>query len=282
METHAEGLTAFVAQHFHVSREAVNQYIRKLVADGLIEAEGNTYARRYKIKHIVDFLFDVPITKGMYEHEVWQEQIVPRLAPLPNNIIDICQHGFTEILNNVIDHSQSPNASIHIAQTYNKIKITIVDNGVGIFEKIQRDFNLPDSRTALLELSKGKLTSDKIHHSGEGIFFTSRMFEIFIIMSSKLFYQRTRDDNDEWAIEILDEQYSRKGTFVEMDISTDALWTSKEIFEKYQDDDYRFTKTHVPIMLGKYGDEQLVSRSQAKRVLSHSRTLRKYFWISMM
>ena len=40
------------------------------------------------------------------------------------------------------------------------------------------------------------------------------------------------------------------------------------MFEKYQGDDLRFRKTHVPIMLSRYPGEQLVSRSQAKRVLA--------------
>ena len=32
----------------------------------------------------------------------------------------------------------------------------------------------------MLELSKGKLTTDSANHSGEGIFFTSRMFDVFL------------------------------------------------------------------------------------------------------
>jgi hypothetical protein len=47
---------------------------------------------------------------------------------------------------------------------------TWMDHGVGIFEKIMKHFNLADAREALLELSKGKLTSDPRNHSGEGIF----------------------------------------------------------------------------------------------------------------
>jgi len=38
--------------------------------------------------------------------------------------------------------------------------------------------------------------------------------------------------------------------------------------QKYQGDVVGFTKTHVPISLGKYPGEQLVSRSQARRVLA--------------
>ena len=38
-----------------------------------------------------------------------------------------------------------------------------------------------DKRQALFELSKGKFTTDPSRHSGEGVFFTSRMFDDFEI-----------------------------------------------------------------------------------------------------
>ena len=47
--------------------------------------------------------------------------------------------------------------------------------------------------------------------------------------------------------------------------------TSKEVFDAYTDlesDDYAFSKTQVALSLARYKDEDLISRSQAKRVLS--------------
>ena len=45
--------------------------------------------------------------------------------------------------------------------------------------------------------------------------------------------------------------------------------TAKKIFDKFTSgDDYGFTKTVVPVRLAQYGDDKLVSRSQAKRLLS--------------
>ena len=44
--------------------------------------------------------------------------------------------------------------------------------------------------------------------------------------------------------------------------------TAKGIFDDFTvDDDYGFTKTIVPVRLAQYGDEKLISRSQAKRLL---------------
>ena len=257
------------AEEFGLSRTAVNRYLRRLIEEGLLTATGKTNARRYELRDLVEIAFRLEgITVSSSEDTVWRFRVLPHIRDVPKNVVDICQYGFTEILNNVIDHSVSDDALISFRQNYCGISILIKDSGVGIFEKIQRDFNLPDPRSALLELSKGKLTSDKARHTGEGIFFTSRMFDAFEIASGKLLYARSRTDGDEWLVETDDIFDGGSGTAVRMEISTDADWTTRQIFAQYEGDDMRFRKTHVPIKLGNYPGEQLVSRSQAKRILT--------------
>jgi hypothetical protein len=73
---------------------------------------------------------------------------------------------------------------------------------------------------------------------------------------------------DDWLIETVDKEQVEKGTFVRMTISTSANWTTRDVFDKYQGEDIYFRKTHLPISLGRYPGEQLVSRSQAKRILA--------------
>lgn len=68
---------------------------------------------------------------------------------------------------------------------------------------------------------------------------------------------------------ILERQRFQSGTGVFMELSNTASRTSKQIFDSFSsDDDYGFTKTVVPVRLTQYGDDKLVSRSQAKRLLS--------------
>jgi anti-sigma regulatory factor (Ser/Thr protein kinase) len=268
IDTHSNDIGALAAERFQISRQAVNGYLQRLISDRLVEASGQTNARSYKLADISSVAENIKITPGMYEHEIWDALIRPKMIKLPDNIVDICQYGFNEMLNNVIDHSGSEDALISYDQTYATVKMLIVDHGVGIFEKIRKDFNLADSRDALLELSKGKLTSDASRHSGEGIFFTSRMFDRFEILSGNLFYARLRSLGDEWLIETDDRAEFMGGTSIRMIVASNANWTAKEVFDRYQDDEYRFSKTHVPVSLARYGKEQLVSRSQAKRVLA--------------
>lgn len=259
---------AKAAQVFGLSRTSTNRYLKSLEEEGLIIAEGKTSARRYELKRLAEYSATIPLSPDVQEDRVWMEHFQPYFETLPDNIQRICHYGFTEIFNNAIDHSESSEAEIHFLRDYLHIHMIVVDRGVGIFNKIKQAFQLPDTRSALLELSKGKLTSDKTRHSGEGIFFTSRMFSRFMIMSSSLCYKRELTDDRGWLIEVDDIELAKAGTAVEMALNTDATWTPAEVFDKFQNEEMDFAKTHVPVALSRYGNEQLVSRSQAKRLLA--------------
>ena len=271
VKEHSNDITTLAAGKFGLSRQAINRYVRCLTDEGLLTAEGNTSARRYGLRNFVKGSYEIQLTAGLAEDAIWRNRFLPLTEGLPENVLEICQYGFTEILNNAIDHSVSEDCLIHYEQDYCEARMLIIDHGVGIFQKIQNDFGLVDARSALLELSKGRLTSDKKRHSGEGVFFTSRMFDQFSIRSGNLFYLRKRRyPNSEWLIESgdLSGDDTVTGTAVFMDIATDAKQTMRGVFDEFQGDDLRFRKTHVPIKLGKYPNEQLVSRSQAKRILA--------------
>lgn len=261
-------VASLAIKKFGLSRTAINNYMNTLIQEGWLIAEGNTKARRYRLKKLVQIAFNLPLSTHVAEDQIWHYRVAPHLKDVPKNIIDICQYGFTEILNNAIDHSASLDATIIFEQRYGEIRMIVIDRGIGIFEKIKSAFHLPDTRSALLELSKGKLTSFPSRHAGEGIFFTSRMFDEFVIRSGDLVYMRERKDDDEWLVEIHDKNRYRQGTAVRMIVSTSADWTTSEIFNKYQGNTVGFRKTHVPLSLARYGEEQLVSRSQAKRILA--------------
>ena len=260
-------ITSIAAKEFGVSRQSVSRHLRSLVEQGFLTSTGKTRDRKYRPKPLIEEDFTAKVS-GLQEDTVWREEILPHLDGLPPNIISIFDYGFTEMLNNVIDHSDSDQVAIHLTRYAASTKVFIKDRGVGIFNKIQSTLGLNDPRHALLELSKGKLTTDPEAHTGEGIFFTSRMFDVFSILSGDVgFVQRFQEDG--W---VLDSQKGNhtEGTLVLMQISDFATQTMQQVFDKFAlgEGDFSFNRTHVAIRLDKHEGENLVSRSQAKRILA--------------
>jgi anti-sigma regulatory factor (Ser/Thr protein kinase) len=263
---HPRDLTRQYAVRLKISRVAANNYIKRLEAEGWIARSGPPTHPVFSLgyKRRVGHLYDL---QGLEEDIVWERDFKPFLS-LPLNLQRIAAHGFTEMVNNAIDHSGGKSVFIWVSQDEHILTIIISDDGIGIFSKITKALALPDMRQALFELSKGKLTTDPSKHSGEGVFFTSRMFDAFKIMADGLVFNHTENA----ALDLLDEA---KGTFPEgttvfMRIALNSLRTTADIYAQFTDapEDYDFSKTIVPMRLARYGEEQLVSRSQAKRLIA--------------
>ena len=269
IEEHPGNITALTAEKFSVSRQAVLRHINKLIKDSSLTVEGNTRDRKYSLKPITTFSIELSLNK-LEEDVVWREKISPLLSDVPANINKICYYGFTEMLNNAIDHSNGQKVIITLERTLKDVHILVVDDGVGIFNKIQKELGLNDILHTILELSKGKLTTDPKRHTGEGIFFSSRIFDEFSITSGKLLFAHlSKPDNIEGSDWLIEKKVANlKGTRIYMKIRLNSTRTTKEVFDYYSDDDFGFTKTNIPVFLAQYGEENLISRSQAKRLLT--------------
>ena len=276
VELHSRTITALVAEEFGISRQAAVRHIRKLVDEGLLNAEGNTRNREYSLRPLRSDVFQLQLADGIEEDEVWREYIGPLLEAVPDNVKLICQYGFTEMLNNVVAHSEAKSVLIYFEQNALQIEMTVIDDGIGIFEKIQQELGLSDKRHAILELTKGKLTTDPDRHTGEGIFFTSRVFDHFSISSGDLYFAHSTD-GDDWLLESTD-QDDKVGTSVSMEISPESERKLKDVFDYYAGgDEFGFTRTHVPVALARYSDENLISRSQARRLLTRFDRFKEVF-----
>jgi anti-sigma regulatory factor (Ser/Thr protein kinase) len=255
-----------VADHFDITRQAVHKHLRRLVQENAITIAGKTTGRTYKLCPTTEWMHTYSIKADLTEDSVWRTDVAPVLGAMPDNIKDIWQHGFTEMFNNAIDHSGGTAITVMISRTAAYTQMEIIDNGIGIFKKIQSALGLLDERHAVLELAKGKFTTDPTRHSGEGIFFTSRMFDGFQILSGGVFYSHHWGQEEEWILEARQE----RGTLVFMRLHNHTARTIRKVFDQFtsDDDDYRFNKTVVPVELAQYGDDKLVSRSQAKRLMS--------------
>ena len=265
VSAHPSSIVALTSEKFEISRQAVNNHIKRLVTQKALVAEGNTRNRVYKLHPEIITSENFQLL-DLEEDSVWREFVLPRLGALPDNVIDIWNYGFTEMLNNAIDHSQGQHALVSIEKNSAFTQITITDNGEGIFLRIQRLMNLHDERHAVLELAKGKLTTDPENHTGEGIFFSSRMFDEYAILSGGVYFSHEFSKPEDW---IMERETPRSGTTVFMQLTNNSSRTVKSVFDKYASgSEYGFEKTVVPVTMARYGNELLVSRSQAKRLLA--------------
>lgn len=259
------------AEKFGITRQAVNKHLRKLTEEKALSESGETRSRVYKLAPLAEWtrVYDAEErlgSPGLEEDVVWRGDILPVLGHVPDNVRSIWQYGFTEMFNNALDHSGGKQITVRIKKTAAATEMMIQDDGVGIFQKIQKALGLLDERHAILELSKGKLTTDPERHTGEGIFFSSRAFDEYDILSGGVFFSHQFGDDEDW---ILERASVKTGTAVWMKLHNHTARTLKKIFGPYADgEDYGFNKTVVPVNLARYGNDQLVSRSQAKRVLA--------------
>lgn len=258
-------IAAKVMDKFNITRQAANRHLKSLSGDGSVIPHGKTRKRSYEIAPIASETFLYKNSSDLAEDEVWRSDIKPFLGHLPQNVMEIWNYAFTEMFNNAIDHSNAEAIGVFATKSAVSTEILITDNGIGIFKKIRDTLGLSDEKQAIFELSKGKLTTDAARHSGQGIFFTSRMVNGFDIVSGGAYFNHEiSNEND--RMRDLDETVPGTSIFLRVDNHTAR--TVKKVYAKYSvKNSYGFNKTVVPVKLAKYGTDQLVSRSQAKRVL---------------
>jgi anti-sigma regulatory factor (Ser/Thr protein kinase)/uncharacterized protein (DUF1330 family) len=261
---HPNDIVRFTQNEYKVSKTAILKYMSELGHENLIEIKGLTRDREYVLKPLAQFSKAYQITDSLAEDKIWRNDIVPLMIDTKENVNAICHYGFTEIFNNAIDHSEGTTIVVTATLWFDRILLCIDDNGVGIFNKIQKECKLDDPLHAILELSKGKLTTDPETHTGEGIFFTSRMFDTFVISSGKYSFTASKIDV------MFESERDLVGTEVYMEISRRSNRKTSKVFSQFvsDPDEYGFDKTIVPVKLARYGNENLVSRSQAKRLMS--------------
>ncbi|MGQ4002469.1 hypothetical protein QIW31_05435 [Francisellaceae bacterium CB299] len=92
---------------FAISRQSVYKHIKALIEEDRLSFDQVKNKRVYKYGHIREVHKTIPLDKNISEHDIYIKYFQWVEAGLPENIKEIIEYGFTEILNNVIDHSES-------------------------------------------------------------------------------------------------------------------------------------------------------------------------------
>ena len=256
-----------LAEQLGISPQAVIYHLRRLIADGDLFKTGSTKAARYFPSEVAaaterKYRRELRLA-GLDESVIYDKlAIMLNLSRLADNVESILHYAFTEMLNNAIDHSMSEQCTVEMRLDAARVTFSVRDNGIGVFRSIADKFELPDEQTAMIELMKGKTTTQPHAHSGEGIFFVSRSADRFMLRSHRLQVEWNRDRDD---IFVSDPRFL-KGTLVEFEIRADSRTRLEDVFAEFAPEkyDYQFEKTRV---LVKLLARDYVSRSEAKRLL---------------
>lgn len=262
IERSPSNISELAQSHFGISKPTAFKYLTELQKANLIKI---TKKGRYPNYVLVNKkkTFRYTDVKNLSEEKILINDISPLIKGLKKNVVNSFDYAVSEIVNNAIDHSGASEMRIVFTQNAAWTQIAVCDNGIGIFNKIQKSLKLDNPGDALIELSKGKFTSDPEHHSGEGIFFTSKICDDFKIVSGGLSYK-----GDKLGAVLENAQKDKSGTSVYLKIYNDSKTQSIKIFDEYSDLEKTpsFYKTKISVKLLESDGVILVSRSQAKRL----------------
>lgn len=260
-----------LSEYLGISRQALNKHLKELIRDGKVLKEGTTRGVVYKPPSAKNKIRAVKrfkktyLLSGLEEHVVFQElsTLLNLKGELSKVAWDIVNYAFTEILNNAIEHSESNKGIVEASLDQYVLHFKIRDFGIGIFYSIFTKFDLLDENSSIGELIKGKTTTMRERHAGEGVFFTSKSADIVSFRSHKI---NLAFDNQKEDVFVENRRFM-KGTEVSFEISKQSRRRLDALFGEFapEEFEYRFEKTTAQVRLFQ---KDCISRSEAKRLLT--------------
>jgi anti-sigma regulatory factor (Ser/Thr protein kinase) len=243
-----------------------------MVDAGILLKGGSTANAFYAIPENADLVYETIRLRfkkeALEEHRVFNDIRDKHnfIKNLTENVSSILFYAFTEMLNNAIEHSESKEIAIELMVDKKNLTFIVNDFGIGVFRNVMKKRGLKSELESMQDLLKGKTTTQPHSHTGEGIFFTSKIADIFLLDS---FDYRMRIDNviNDVFFEKLGNL--KKGTKVTFSIATDTKKHLNDVFSKFvvDKDEVGFNKTEILVRLFTQGTVY-ISRSQARRILS--------------
>lgn len=265
-------LPAQVCERLGIGRRAALALLRRLEAAQWLVHEGTPRRRVWRPGPLRQVVQRYAIA-GLHEDLPWARDFAPFFA-LPPEVARMAQHAFTELLNNAIDHSGGTQVTVSMRQTAAHLQLLVSDDGCGVFQRIESAFSIGDPTLAMVELAKGKLTTQPERHTGRGLYFTSRLADMFDLHANETAFQYRGWDRRSWHA---GKPLSRQGTSIYMAIALDTPRTLDAVLRAHSLDGagYGFDRTVVPLQLLAGPSSGLESRAQAKRVASRLQSFRR-------
>ncbi len=258
---HGQGLPEHVMARLGISRRSALALLNKLVTAQWLAREGKSRHLSFVPGRLRQVVHRYALA-GLQEDLPWQRDFAPHFS-LPPAVARMAQHAFSELLDNVIEHSGGTHVAVSMRTTALHLQLLVSDDGCGVFERIQQRFGIGDSTMAMLELSKGKLTSAPDRHGGHGLFFTSRLADVFDVHANHRAFQCRGWDRHSWHPT---KAVAREGTSIYIAINLDTPRTLDQVLQAHSRsaEGHGAESTCVPLPLTTGPQTRLVSRTQAK------------------
>lgn len=266
--------TADLARTYNVTYQAIQKHLSALIREGLILKLGSSKKSAYYILNTPRAIKKVfkdarKFTKRIKAKGASEDALLKDVASqagilngLPKNARTNFDYAFTEMVNNAVDHSATRFIDVNVEVNEGMVSFVVSDSGIGIFQNLCEKRNLKTELEAIQDLLKGKQTTMPEMHTGEGIFFTSKIADRFIIESH---HKKLTVDNNINDIFIEDIRF-KQGTSVSFEMRSDSTNKLDALFSRFTRENFRFDKSQVKVKLFSAG-ELYVSRSQAKRLV---------------
>ncbi len=204
---------------------------------------------------------------GLREDEAWAAMEPELLAIAAFSVDESASIAYcaTEMLNNAIDHSDGAQVTARVAPASDGALLVVEDDGVGVFDHVMSAKKLASRDDAIVQMEKGKLTTMPSRHSGEGIFFTSKIANRFRLASADRAWIVDAVAQDT-AVERLAEPV--RGTRVEMTFLAGQVPRLVDAFARWTDPETQsFSRTRTTVKLASVSS-RLISRSEARRIVA--------------
>ncbi len=269
---HPQGLAAHVAGRTQLSLGTVRKALKRLTDLGWLQRTGTQRSAGYRPGLLRQVVKRYALA-GLQEDQPWSRDFAP-CFDLPAPVARIAQHLFCELLNNAIDHSGGTSVTVSLRQTPSHLQLLVSDNGCGIFQHLSQSFALDDPALAMLEISKGKLTSQPTRHAGRGLFFTSRLADVFDLHANNTAFQHRLWDGGGWHP---GRPFNRQGTSAYAAVSLDTPRTLEGVLQAHSLDgaSFGFERTEVRLRLMASSLSALATRAQARRVAARLQQFRR-------
>lgn len=254
--------TAEVAALLGISRQAAHRKLRALADEGAIVAVGAGRAAAWSASATATRRFSFPAA-ALAEDRVLRkiESEVRFVADLPRDEGAAFAYALTELVNNAIEHASASTIEVIVEPRDAGIAFEVVDDGVGAFARLRTGLALASDLESVQEVSKGKVTTDPRNHTGEGLFFTSKLADRFELASNRL---RWIVDNLRCDVALTADP-RETGTSVRIVLGRPLRRKLLDVFAEYTTD-HEFDRTRTVVKLFAIGTD-FVSRSEARRLL---------------